>query len=133
MRSAPPEANPRPRGGSHVRGFTLVEVLVALVIVAVTLGAGIQAAGALTRNAQRLSEVSEAQWCADNHLAGLRLSRQYPSVGDFEFQCEQLGRRYVGRLVVRTTPNPNFRRIDALMTDEQAQPLLTLSTVLGRN
>jgi general secretion pathway protein I len=133
MQSVPAEARPGALSGARARGFTLVEVLVALVIVAVTLSAGIQAAGALTRNAQRLSEVSEAQWCADNHLAGLRLSRQYPSVGDFEFQCEQLGRRYVGRLVVRPTPNPSFRRVDALIADEQAVPLLTLSTVLGRN
>ena len=106
MRCRAAETGLRPCRRPVDRGFTLVEVLVALVIVAVTLGAGIQAAGALTRNAQRLAEMSEAQWCADNHLAGLRLSRQFPSVGDFEFQCEQLGRRYVGRLVVRPTPNP---------------------------
>lgn len=113
-------------------GFTLIEVLVALAIVAVTLGAGLQAAGALTRNAQRLSEITEAQWCADNHLAGLRLSRQFPDIGDFEFECMQIGRQYFGKLVVRPTPNPNFRRIDATVHDAQSEQLLTLSTVLGR-
>lgn len=113
-------------------GFTLIEVLVALAIVAVTLGAGLQAAGALTQNAQRLGEVSEAQWCADNQLSGLRLSRQFPGVGDIEFQCEQMGRTYLGKLLVRPTPNPNFRRIEAVMTTDQGLPLLSLSTVLGR-
>lgn len=111
-------------------GFTLIEVLVALAIVAVALAAGIKAAGALTNNAQRLADVSAAQWCADNQLAGLKLMRNTPGVGDLEFACEQLGHSYSGHLVVRPTPNPNFRRVDAVLVDEAGLPLLTLSTVL---
>ena len=114
------------------RGFTLIEVLVALTIVAITLGAGIKAAGALTGNAQRLADVSAAQWCADNQLTGLKLSHQYPGVGDSDFGCEQLGKAYSGKLVVRPTPNPNFRRVDAQMADEAGRPILSLSTVLPR-
>jgi general secretion pathway protein I len=113
-------------------GFTLIEVLVALAIVAITLGAGIKAAGALASNAQRLTDVSAAQWCADNQLTALKLARQFPGVGDSSFACEQLGRTYDGRLTIRPTPNPNFRRIDAQLFDEAGQPLLTLSTVLPR-
>ena len=114
------------------RGFTLIEVLVALTILAVTLGAGIKAAGTLTNNAQRLADVSAAQWCADNQLVALKLGRQFPGVGDADFSCEQLGRTYRGKLIVRPTPNPNFRRVDAKLTDESDQPILTLSTILGR-
>ena len=113
------------------RGFTLIEVLVALVIVAVTLGAGIKAAAALTDNAERLTEISAAQWCADNRLSAIKLARQWPDIGEGEFACEQLGRTYAGRLVVRGTPNPNFRRVDALVADAQGRNLLTLSTIVG--
>jgi general secretion pathway protein I len=114
------------------RGFTLIEVLVALTILAITLGAGIKAAGALTNNAQRLAEVSAAQWCADNQLTALKLGKQFPGIGDSDFDCEQLGRSYRGKLVVRATPNPNFRRVDANMFDAAEQPILTVSTILGR-
>lgn len=114
------------------RGFTLIEVLVALAIVAVTLGAGIKAAGALSNNAVRLAEVSEAQWCADNQLVGLKLAKQYPGVGDSDFKCEQLGLTYTGKLQVRPTPNPNFRRVDAVISNPAGQLVVSLSTVLAR-
>jgi general secretion pathway protein I len=113
-------------------GFTLVEVLVAVAVVAITLAAGLKAAGALTDNAQRLSDIVSAQWCADNVLTNLRLAKQFPGVGDTDFSCNQLGRDYQGRLVTRPTPNPNFRRVDAVVLDTAGVPLLTLSTVLGR-
>ena len=71
-------------------------MLVALAIVALALGAGLRAAGALTDNAERLSDVIAAQWCADNQLTALRLSRAFPGIGDADFSCEQLGRSYRG-------------------------------------
>ncbi len=114
------------------RGFTLLEVLVALAIVAIALGAGLRAAGVLTDNAARLADVVAAQWCAENELTALRISRVFPGVGEADFTCEQLGRSYPGQLVTRPTPNPNFRRVDAVVKDSEGRPLLTLSTVLPR-
>jgi general secretion pathway protein I len=114
------------------RGFTLIEVLVALTIVAITLGAGIKAAGALANNSQRLADASAAQWCADNQLTALRLANMVPPIGDSEFGCSELGLNYAGKLVTRPTPNPLFVRVDALMSGEDGQPILTLSTVLRK-
>lgn len=113
-------------------GFTLIEVLVALAIVAIALGAGVKAAGSLTGNAERLQKMSAAQWCAENQLSELRLQQQFPGVGDSSFECEQLGLQFQGRLVVRPTPNPSFRRVDAVIGDAQTPSLLAISTIVGR-
>lgn len=114
------------------RGFTLIEVLVALVIVAIALSAGIKAAGALTNNAERLTQVSAAQWCAENVLTELRLNKQFPDIGESPFSCEQLGRSYSGKLKVSPTPNPLFRRVEAFIADDAGRPMLTLPTILGK-
>jgi general secretion pathway protein I len=112
------------------RGFTLIEVLVALTIVAITLGAGIKAAGTLTGNTQRLADVTSAQWCADNQLTGLRLSGLTPPIGDSDFTCIELGQTYRGALVVRPTPNPNFRNVEAQISDDAGVPIVQIKTVM---
>ena len=119
----------RPRRRVGGRGFTLIEVLVALSIVAVTLAAGTQAMQALTRNASRQSDVLLGQLCAENELIKIRLSRQLPSVGDTSVVCEQAGRSLQVMVTVRPTPNPLFRRVDAKVSDSGATVVL-LSTVV---
>ncbi|MDP2092523.1 MAG: type II secretion system minor pseudopilin GspI [Hydrogenophaga sp.] len=115
----------------RLRGFTLIEVLVALGIVAIALAAGAQATGALTLNAQRQSDFLLAQMCAENELVKARLSRQMPSVGDSTEPCEQAGKQFDVVVSVQPTPNPSFRRVDAQVNDG-ATPILRLSTVVGR-
>ena len=113
------------------QGFTLIEVLVALGIVAIALAAGVRSTGALTRNAERQSDLLLAQLCAENALVAVRLSKQMPAVGDNTVNCEQAGRNLGVTLSVRPTPNPNFLRVEAQVTERDAR-LLTVSTVVGR-
>ena len=117
------------------RGFTLIEGLVALAVVAITLSAGLQATGALTRAATRQTDQWLAQVCAENALTRLRLARQLPDVGDSVTACEQVGQILQVRLAVLPTPNPNFRRVDATVegaVDGTLVRLLTISTIQGR-
>lgn len=113
------------------RGFTLIEVLVALGMVALALMAGLQASAALTRNAQRQTDLLLAQTCAENELIRIRLLKQMPGVGDSSVACTQADQLFDVTLVVRPTPNPNFRRVDAQVRKDQAW-VLGLSTVVGR-
>jgi len=113
------------------RGFTLIEVLVALGIVAIALSAGLKATGALTRNAERQSDVLLAQLCAENELIKLRLVQQMPGVGDSDVACVQAGLKFHIVDHVSPTPNPNFLRVDARV-DRDGTPVYQLSTLLGR-
>ncbi|QEA13373.1 MULTISPECIES: type II secretion system minor pseudopilin GspI [Comamonas] len=115
----------------RARGFTLVEVLVALGIVAIALLAGSQASNALVRNSARQTDITLAHVCAENALVAVRLSRQMPSLGDSSGPCVQAGRDYLVQLQVTPTPNPQFRRVDAQVFQAK-NPVLRLSTIVGR-
>ena len=114
------------------RGFTLIEVLIALGIVALALAAGSQATLSLTRNAQRQSDLLLADLCAENELAKARLARQMPAVGDSGSICVQAGVSFNVTTSTIATLNPNFRRVDVQVRDEGSAPLLRVSTVVGR-
>ena len=108
------------------RGFTLVEVLVALAIVAITLGAGLRVSGAQINLAQRQQQILLAQLCVENELIQVRLSGQLPNLGEKSFECDQAGVIQAGMLYVQPTPNPSFRKVDAVVGT------LKLSTIVGR-
>jgi general secretion pathway protein I len=85
---------------------------------------------ALSNHAQRQSDLLLAQLCAENELVRLRLSRRMPPVGEASFACEQAGRSFAGRLSIRATPNPNFRRVDAQVLEED-YIVLRVATIVG--
>jgi general secretion pathway protein I len=114
-------------------GFTLIEVLVALAIVAVSLAAGSRAASSVVDTSQRLSGVMLAQWCADNELTELRLTNTFPPVGVTPFSCTEAGREFKGAIKAQVTPNPSFRRVDAVISDTDDRELLTIATVMSRS
>lgn len=112
-------------------GFTLIEVLVALAIVAIALAAGTQATSALTRNAQRQTDVMLAQLCAENELTKARLGRQ-PAIGTGTVVCTQANLAFTVVVSTTQTLNPNFRRVDVRVRDATDAQILQVSTVVGR-
>ena len=102
---------PRSRA-SRARGFTLVEVLVALVIVGVTLSAAVKAATGMIRNNEVLRLKLYAEWSAENRMVELRASGLYPNPGSREFACPQGRFALVCVETITQTPNPTMRRVE---------------------
>lgn len=97
------------------RGFTLLEVLVALVIVATALGASLRAVGSLTQNSNDLRTSMMASWSAENRLTQIRLSHEWPQIGERSFPCPQAELNLVCEEHVIGTPNPTFRRVEVFV------------------
>ena len=94
------------------RGFTLVEVLVALAIVTIGMAAVL---GALTSSANTISYLRDktfAQWVALNQIATLRLSGQMTPTGHSDGDTDYAGRSWHWRQEVTATEVPGVVRID---------------------
>ena len=90
------------------RGFTLIELLVALSLVAV---------------------IAVLSWRGIDAMARAQQSTQQHTD---EVLALQAGRVFQVAQIVRPTPNPNFRRVEAAVS-EGGVPVLSLSTIVGRN
>ena len=101
----------------HGAGFTLLEVLVALVIVGTALGASLRAVGSLTQNSAGLRASMMATWSAENRLAQIRLAREWPALGQRSFDCPQGELKLICDEQVFPTPNPLFRRVEVGVAD----------------
>ena len=102
---------------SRSRGFTLLEVLVALVIVGTALGAGLRAVGSLTANSSGLRTSMMATWSAENRLVQIRLGKEFPEIGKRGFDCPQGDLKLVCQEEVIVSPNPRLRRVEVSVFD----------------
>jgi len=116
------------------RGFTLIEVLVALAILAVALAAASRAAAMMADRSAELRERLLAGWVAQNRLAELQARRAWPEAGIREGEVEQAGVKMVWREAVSATQNRAFRRIEISVAavGRDARALARLTGYLAR-
>jgi len=108
-------------------GFTLIEILIAVVILAVALAATMRASGLATDGALESRQRLLATLAAENRVATIRALRIYPSVGTTRLTLEQGGIAMVMDETVSDTPNPVIRKVDLAVADARAP-----DRVLGR-
>lgn len=94
------------------RGFTLLEVLVALAILATAMAAVARAASMMTDSASEAKLRTLATWVAQNRLAEHTARREWPETGSRSGSAEQAGMRFDWEERVSGTPNPAFRRME---------------------
>jgi len=129
-----PRVERRPR--RVVAGFTLLEVLVALVIIGVALSAAMRGAMSLTNAAGGTRQKLLATMAAENRLLELRLARQRLDLGQSTTDCEQGGVTFACEQVIKSTPNPFFRRVELrvhLEGSDGHRQLAEMMTVLPTN
>jgi len=94
------------------RGFTLIEVLVALTILAVALAAAVRSAGVAADTTSDLKERLLAGWIAQDRLAEYAVRPLWPDIGTRQGDADQAGMQFVWRETVSGTPNARFRRVE---------------------
>ncbi len=107
--------------------FTLVEILVAVAILAVALAATMRAGSLATDGARETRSRLLATWAASNRVAEMRARRLFPGPSTVSAAVEQGGLSLVVRETVADTPNPSIRRVELAVSDA-ADPSRVLAT-----
>ncbi len=93
-------------------GFTLVEVLVALAVIAAVLGALVHSAGSTASNAGKLRDKAVASWVAENRLAEMQLQASFPETGNKTGSEEVFGVKWFWKTRVQKVEDEDLRRVD---------------------
>lgn len=96
----------------RISGFTLLEVLVALAVLAIAMGAVIKVSASNISNTAYLKEKTIAHWIAVNKANELRLAESWPSVGNKKGSIVLAKQEWTWQVKVSNTPDKNVRRLD---------------------
>ncbi len=107
-------------------GFTLIEILVAVAILAIALAATTRAASVATDGALETRQRLLATWAAENRVAEMRARKLFPAAATNRYDTTQGGLALVIEETVTDTSNPTMRRVD-LAVSEARDPARVLS------
>ncbi|WP_018608757.1 type II secretion system minor pseudopilin GspI [Uliginosibacterium gangwonense] len=100
----------------HGKGFTLLEVLVALAIMAIALTAAMRAIGVASNQTEDIRNRMLAEWVAENRIAEYRAFARWVEPGNNNGEVEQGGVQFHYEENIKGTSNQLFRRIDVTVT-----------------
>ena len=116
-------------GRCRNRGFTLLEVLVALAVLTIALAATVKVAVNQSLNAEHIRDKTLAHWVAMNRIAELQLTQAWPATGKKEGTEEMGIHEWYWQRIVSDTPDTRVRRIQVdVFRDEDGQSPVTRLT-----
>jgi general secretion pathway protein I len=115
---------------AKIAGFTLIEALVALAILAIGMLAVHRQLGQYAISAARIEEMTLASWIATNKLAELSVAPAWPPVDDYEEEVEFAAQQWHCQIVVSETDVPNLHRVDVSVSF-QNDPKTVIRKVSG--
>jgi len=123
------------RHGRQQKGFTLLEVLIALAILAIALAAAIKGVSSHVSNLVYLKERSLAHWVGLNALTELRVSGQWPKTGEIKGDEVMAGREFKWVISVTEVEGGDVRRLDVKVSpeDDDERPLSTMVAYVGKS
>ncbi len=113
------------------RGFTLIEVIVAIAILAVAFAAASRSVGASIETQHQLKLRVFADWVAQNRLAQHHAQNAWLELGTKQGDAQMAGEAFVWTETISTTPNPQFRRIDVSVSLAPPQAERELAKITG--
>lgn len=113
------------------RGFTLIEVVVALIVVSLGMLAVIETVGGTARNSGYLRDKTVAHWVAMNKLTEVRLQANAPAIDKSSDEVEMAGREWRWTMEVKQTPVESIRRIDISVRPAEAPEKSSMASVSG--
>ena len=118
------------------RGFTLLEVLVALLVFGLIATAAAEVGSNYISSFERVRDKTLAGWLAENRVNELRLQEQLPDISDNSEDTDYGNYRWRVTTVVLGTAEPTMRRVEVTVAkypDGQSEPfsVQTLSAFLG--
>jgi general secretion pathway protein I len=119
------------RAEHHHRGFTLIEVVVALIVVSLGMLAVIETVGGTARNSSYLRDKTIAHWVAMNKLTEVRLQANAPSIDKSSDEVEMAGRDWRWTMEVKQTPVETIRRIDISVRPAEAPEKSSMASISG--
>jgi general secretion pathway protein I len=118
-------------GRNAVRGFTLIEILVALLVLAIALTATARSLGAAIDTTAALRDRALARWIAEDHLTTLELQHAWPELDVKEGDAEMGGHAFRWREETTPTPAARMRRVEvSVLLPGTNSPLVRMSGFL---
>ena len=113
---------------SRENGFTLVEVMVALTIVALSLTAIAASMNQMIDAANTMRERTYASWIAQNKIAEMRLANVLPEVSSTSGEVDYAGSEWSWRAVVSETGIESFYRVDVSVSHAGSEYIIRTVT-----